>query len=49
MQFYVKVFFNKCKQIRSCSHLPKAPLTENFIFCAVFDRENYWKSQIVIK
>ena len=39
MKFSVKIFFTKTEQIhgklRSCSHLLKQSLTENFIFCAV--------------
>ena len=41
MKFSIKDFFSKCDQIRSClriwSHLPKKSLTENFIFCAVYE------------
>ena len=35
MKFSIKDFFSKCDQIRSCSHLLKKSLLENFIFCAV--------------
>ena len=39
MKFSIKNFFSKCDQIssflRSCSHLLKKTLMENFIFCAV--------------
>ena len=43
MKFSVKDIFSKCDQIRSFlriwSHLPKASLMENFIFCAVYSLE----------
>ena len=41
MNFSIKDFFNKCDQIRNLlriwSHLLKKSLTENFIYCAVFE------------
>ena len=43
MKFSIKDFFSKCDQIRSFlriwSHLLKKSLMENFIFCAVEDKE----------
>ena len=39
MKFSVNIFFSKLEQFRSflrtCSHLLKKFLTENYIFCAV--------------
>ena len=39
----VEDFLSNCEQIRSCSHLLKESLTENFIFWAVFYGENSWQ------
>ena len=42
MKFSIKDFFSKCDQIRNFlriwSHLLKKSLIENFIFCAVEDK-----------
>ena len=48
MKFFIKDFFSKCDQIRRFlriwSHLLKKALMENFIFCAVLDTLNNFKS-----
>ena len=45
MKLLIKDFFSKCDQIRRSlaiwSHLLKKSLMENFIFCAVYDLEEY--------
>ena len=59
MKFSIKDFFRECDQIRSFlqiwSHLLKKSLTENFIFCAVWDSlkireiiswDNFWSNGI---
>ena len=47
MKFSIKDFFSKCDQIRMklqiWSHLPKKPLMENFIFCAVM---RVWNAKV---
>ena len=44
MKFSIKDFFSICDQISSflqiCSHLLKKFLMENFIFCAMFAKNN---------
>ena len=44
MEFFIKVFFSKCDQIRRklwiWSHVLKKSLMKNFIFCAVTHKEN---------
>ena len=47
MKFLIKDFFRKCDQIRRklriWSPLLKKFLMENFIFCAVFLKEKWWR------
>ena len=47
MKFSIKDFFSKCDQIRSflrtCSHLLKKSLMENFIFCAAMSPFEFQK------
>ena len=52
INFSVKDFFSKCEHIRnflrSCSHLLKKPLTENFIFLQCLVRTSlHWSRQKV--
>ena len=48
----MKDFFSKCDQIhrklRIYSHLLKKPLMENFIFCAVIERQLLMKVTIIL-
>ena len=51
MKCFIKDFFSKCDQIRSFlriwSHLLKKFLMENFIFCAVIPKKDFFTKKLL--